>query len=285
MQNNEDFPQLIHPKEIFDLSGKVIMIMGGAGKMGQAFAEALSNAGATLYLVDLNEDFARKCAADISERSEGQLHGIGCDLGNKEEIEKCFAEVKRKEGCINTLIYNVYAKPEGYYKKFDEYQLETWEKVMAANVTGAFLSCQEAVKSFKADNIPGNIILTLSTYGLVSPDLRIYEGLESGSNIYGGADSLTTPLPYTVSKSGLLGMIKYLAGAYGKDNIRVNGLTPGGIFDGQEEVFYDAYTSRVPLGRMATWTEYNGAILFLASDASRYMTGSNLVVDGGWTVW
>jgi NAD(P)-dependent dehydrogenase (short-subunit alcohol dehydrogenase family) len=285
MQNNDDFTKLVHPKDIFNLKGKVILIMGGAGKMGQAFAEALSNAGATLYLLDLSDTYARQCAAEISEKSEGTVFGMGCDLGKQENITSRFKEIRDKEGRIDTLIYNVYAKPEGYYRKFEDYELETWEKVMAANITGAYLSCQEAVKCFKELSIPGNIILTLSTYGIVCPDLRIYEGLEGVTNIYGGKDPLTTPMAYVVSKNGLIGMIKYLAGTCGKDNIRVNGLSPGGVFDGQEESFYNAYTSRVPLGRMATWTEYNGAILFLTSDASRYMTGANLVVDGGWTTW
>ena len=190
-----------------------------------------------------------------------------------------------KEGRLDVMIYNVYAKPEGYYKPFEDYSYETWDKAISANVNGAFLCSQEAVKIFKENKINGNIILTLSTYGLVSPDQRIYDNLQPSSNIYNSEYSLNTPMVYTVSKSGLLGMVKWLAGAYGKYNIRVNGLSPGGVFDGQEEAFQKAYIQKVPLGRMANWTDYNGAILFLSSDASQYMTGSNLVIDGGWTCW
>jgi len=183
------------------------------------------------------------------------------------------------------LIYNVYSKPLDYYQKFEKYNLKTWEKVMETNLTGAFLSCQSAINHFKKKKISGNIIIILSTYGLVGPDLSIYENLKKSKNIYGGKHSLTTPVSYTSSKSGLLGLTKYLATTCGKFGIRVNSLSPGGIFDYQEKQFVKNYIKKVPLGRMAAWTDYNGSILFLASDASEYMTGSNLVVDGGWTAW
>ena len=119
----------------------------------------------------------------------------------------------------------------------------------------------------------------------MGPDLSIYKNLKSHKNIYGGKHSLTTPISYTSSKSGLLGLMKYLATTCGKLGIRVNSLSPGGVFDFQEKKFVKNYIKKVPLGRMAYWSDYNGPILFLASDASSYMTGSNLIVDGGWTAW
>ena len=283
MQSDSDYAPMIHPKDIFNMDGKVVAIMGGAGKMGQSFAEILSNAGASVWIIDLNETKTAAIANKISDRSEGKVTGITCDLSNQDNISESFQQILDHESKIDSLIYNVYSKPEGYYSPFESYDVTTWKKVMESNVTGAFMSCQEVVKIFTNLGIPGSIVLTLSTYGIVSPDLRIYEGLKSKTNIYGGEDALTTPMAYTVSKSGLHGMIKWLAGAYGKHGIRVNGLTPGGVYDGQEEIFYNNYIYRVPLGRMATWDDYNGAILFLTSEASRYMTGANLVVDGGWT--
>jgi len=274
---------LINPEKIFSMKGKVVVIMGGGGKMGLAFAEVLSNAGATIYLVDLNEEETIKKSLELSKKTKTKINGIGCDLSSQKNVEDCFSSVYSQEGKLDVMIYNVYSKPKGYYKDLENYTIDTWEKVMSVNVNGAFLSCKESVKIFKKNKTPGNIILTLSTYGIVSPDLRIYDNLDS--NIYDANDPLTTPMAYTVSKSGLLGMVKWLAGAYGKDEIRINGLTPGGVFDGQEDSFHKAYKDKVPLGRMANWTDYNGAILFLASDASRYMTGTNLIIDGGWTVW
>lgn len=285
MQDNPTYPPLVDPAEIFDLDGRVVAIFGGAGKMGQAFAEVLSNARATVYLFDLADERAEEAARSIGARSKGRVVGMGCDVADEADIKRAFERISEDQGRLDVLIYNVYAKPDGYYRPFEEYPVETWERAVTANVTGAFLCCRAAVATFRELGVAGNIILTLSTYGLVSPDPRIYEGLDSSTNIYGGGDSLNTPMAYTVSKSGLLGMVKWLAGTYGRYGIRANALTPGGVLDGQEDRFQQAYTYRVPLGRMANWTDYNGAILYLASDASRYMTGANLVVDGGWTAW
>jgi NAD(P)-dependent dehydrogenase (short-subunit alcohol dehydrogenase family) len=270
-------------KKIFNIQGRVIVIMGGAGKMGQAFAEFLSNAGGVIYITDINQSHVEDVAEKIDKKSQGSVHGIKCDVSKESDIQNCFEQILSKEGKLHGLIYNVYAKPDGYYKAFSKYPKSTWDKVMDINVCGAYLCCKEAVNAFSKFGIEGSIVLTLSTYGLVSPDFKIYEGLEASHNIYGNDDALTTPMPYTVSKSGLLGMIKWLAVSQGDKKIRVNGLSPGGVFDGQEKKFHEAYKERTPLGRMANWRDYNGAILFLMSDASLYMTGSNLVVDGGWT--
>ena len=131
----------------------------------------------------------------------------------------------------------------------------------------------------------GSIVIVSSIYGLVGPDQRIYRNCSPTNNPYGGSDSLNTPGSYAASKGGLIAFARYLAVLMGPDNIRVNVLTPGGVFDEQEEAFHQEYVQRTPLGRMAVWSDYSGAILFLVSDASRYMTGANLVVDGGWTAW
>ena len=147
------------------------------------------------------------------------------------------------------------------------------------------MTSQFLINHFKKKKIKGNIIVVLSTYGLVGPDLNIYKNLKKGKNIYGGNFALTSPVSYTSTKSGMLGLVKYIATTCGKFGIRANSLTPGGVFDNQEKQFVKNYVKKVPLGKMANWTDYNGAILFLSSDASRYMTGSNLIVDGGWTAW
>ncbi len=285
MYDYQNLPKLLSPEKIFNLDQSVILIIGGAGKMGQNFAEVLSNAKAQVYLLDINEKLCHEAAERISKKTKNSVTSIRCDVSKSEEVLTTFNQILTKTGRIDVLIYNVYSKPNGYYRRLDDYKVKTWEQVMRVNVTGAFTCCQQAINIFKKEKKSGNIILTLSTYGLVGPDLSIYDGLKSKTNLYGGEYPLTTPLCYSVSKSGLLGMVKYLASTCGKHNIRVNGLSPGGVYDGQEESFHDAYVNKVPLGRMATWSDYNGAILFLASDASRYMTGANLVVDGGWSTW
>jgi len=261
-------------KEIFSLKNKKIIILGGSGNLGKNFSKSLTSAGAKIILGDLKKT-----------NLGNKINYKYCDVSKKKSLESFFNTTVKKEKKINTLIYNVYSKPKNYYKKFENYDDTTWEDVLETNLTGAYRASKIMINHFKKNKINGNIILILSTYGIVGPDLSIYKNLSNKKNIYGGGHPLTTPASYTTSKSGLLGLMKYLATAFGKDNIRVNALTPGGVFDGQEKKFVENYSKKVPLGRMAKWHEYNGAILFLASDASSYMTGSNLIVDGGWTAW
>jgi NAD(P)-dependent dehydrogenase (short-subunit alcohol dehydrogenase family) len=261
-------------KNIFSLKNKNVVILGGSGKMGLNFSKTLVSAGARVFLGDIKK-----------EVSSSKIIYDYCDVSNDKSINVFFENIIKKEKKIDTLIYNVYSKPKNYYQKFEKYEDSVWQEVMNTNLTGAFKASKIIINHFKKNKISGNIILVLSTYGVVGPDLSIYKNLSGKKNIYGGKFSLTTPASYTTSKSGLLGLMKYLATSFGKNKIRVNSLTPGGVFDGQEKQFVKNYSKKVPLGRMAEWHEYNGAILFLASEASSYMTGSNLVIDGGWTTW
>jgi len=257
------------------MNNKVVVIIGGTGKLGLSFSETLSRAGGKIYLLD-------KIKRKLPNKN---IFFIRCDVDSKKSITRGLQKIINREKKLDVLIYNVYSKPKNYYEKYETYGNKTWEQVLKTNLTGAFLSTQFAVKNFKKNKIQGNIILVLSTYGVVGPDPSIYEGLKSRKNIYGGRHPLTTPASYTSTKSALLGLTKYLATNFGKYGIRANSLTPGGIFDNQEKKFVNKYIKKVPLGRMANWSDYNGSILFLASDASKYMTGSNLIVDGGWTAW
>tara|TARA_B100001057_G_C22868395_1_gene957628 strand:- start:4766 stop:5575 length:810 start_codon:yes stop_codon:yes gene_type:complete len=261
-------------KKIFSLKNKKIVILGGSGKMGVNFSKTLISAGAKVFLGDIKKNKTKTKA--IYEY---------CDVSNNYSLHTFFNKLIKREKKLDTLIYNVYSKPKNYYKKFEKYDDDVWDEVIKTNLSGAYKSAKIITNHFKKKKISGNIIFVLSTYGIVGPDHSIYKNLSSKKNIYGGKFSLTTPAPYTSSKSGLLGLMKYLSTLYGRNNIRVNSLTPGGVKDGQEKKFVDNYSKKVPLARMAAWHEYNGAILFLSSDASSYMTGSNLIVDGGWTAW
>lgn len=277
-------PELQRPDSLFNLSGKVAVIIGGAGKMGQQFAATLGYAGANVVIVDVNEEKCKSIAQDISIRTNSTVQGISCDITKEKGIKRLFQKVNDSFNNIDVLIYNVMAKPDGYYKPFNQYPIKTWKEVLDGNLTGAFLCCREAFDYLKM-NGGGSIVLTSSTYGVVGPDQRIYKGCSPSKNIYGGKDPLNCPASYSASKAGLIGLARYLATLWGAYNIRVNVLTPGGVYDGQEDSFHDEYVKRTPLGRMAVWSDYNGAILFLASDASRYMTGTNITIDGGWTAW
>jgi NAD(P)-dependent dehydrogenase (short-subunit alcohol dehydrogenase family) len=281
----EKISVLNDPVKLFSLTGRVGLITGGCGKMGQQFAQTLVNAGATVIIADLDEVKCRAAVLSVKSCSDATAVGIGCDVSVQKEVEQLFADILAKYGRLDFLINNVMAKPEGYYSPFEEYSKKTWDRVMDINLAGTFLCCQEAVRIMKGQGIAGSIVVTSSTYGISGPDQRIYKNCLPGKNIYGGSFKLNAPVSYSASKAGLIGLARYMATYLGSEGIRVNVLTPGGVFDGQDESFHAAYTEKVPLGRMAVWSDYNGAILFLVSDASRYMTGTNLIIDGGWTAW
>ena len=259
-------------KEIFSMKNKIVLIFGGAGKLVIQFEIILSSYGAKVYILD-------------KKITKHKPNHYKCDVGNKKEVQFVFNKIIKKENKIDVLIYNVYSKPDEYYKNFENYNLKTWNNVVHTNLTGAFLVSQLAIKKFLKTKSKGNIIFLSSTYGIVGPDPKIYHNLKSKKNIYGGKFSLNTPAVYSSTKSGLIGLSKFIATNYGKNNIRSNVLSPGGVYDKQEITFVKNYKLKVPLQRMAKWSDYDGAILFLASDASNYMTGANLIVDGGWTAW
>lgn len=282
MKPYDDIKPLNKIEELFDFSGKVAVIVGGAGKMGQSFARALSLAGASVVLADINEQACKKAAKDIAGETSAKVIGISCNASKEQDVVGLFEQVNKDFGGVDCLICNTMTKPKGYYAPFKDYPLDTFNQVLQGNLSASFLASREAVKYMKQG---ASIVLTASTYAICGPDQRIYKGCSAAGNIYGDEYALNAPASYCASKSGLLGLCRYLATLLGDKGIRVNVLTPGGVYDGQEEAFHKEYVNRVPLGRMATWTDYNGAILFLCSAASRYMTGNNLIVDGGWSCW
>ena len=277
--------QSLHKAEdIFDLRERVALITGGAGKLGREFARTLAFAGADLIISDLDLESCKGLAAEIASETNRRTMGMTCDVSAEDQVRTLFAQIDHGFGRLDILIANVMAKPADYYRGFEDYPLETWNTVIGANLTGAFLCCREAASLMKRTG-GGSIILTSSIYGLVGPDQRIYSGCQPISNPYGGRHPLNAPGAYAASKGGLIAFARYLATLWAAVGTRVNVLIPGGVYDGQEDAFHEEYVKRTPLGRMAVWSDYNGAILFLASEASRYMTGASLVVDGGWTAW
>ncbi len=284
MSDYSKIPELNKVESLFNLKGKTAVIIGGAGKMGRQFAITLGYAQANVALGDID---ARKCKAvakEVTTLTGTSVMGLKCDASKEMEVQELFKKIHHSWGRVDILIYNVMTKPDGYYRPLDQYPVSTWKSILNGNMTGAFLCCREAVNYMKKSRA-GSIVLTSSIYGIVGPDQRIYKGCSPEKNIYGGADPLNCPASYSASKAGLIGLARHLAASWGEFNVRVNVLVPGGVYDGQESSFHKEYVKRTPLGRMATWSDYNGAILFLASDASRYMTGATLVIDGGWTAW
>ncbi len=262
----------------FQLSGKVALVTGGAGILGEKFCAGLAEAGAQVAVVDLNANAAQAAAQRLGENAVG----FGCDIANPASVRDCVAAVIARFGAIDILHNNAATKSSdvrAFFTPFEEYSLETWREVMAVNIDGMFLMAQAVGKHMIARGKGGVVIQTASIYGLVGPDSRIYEG----SDYLGGP--INTPAVYAASKAAVVGLTKWLATHWAKDGIRVNCLVPGGVSSGQNGVFSERYAERVPLRRMAQAEEMVPALLYLASDASSYVTGQVLAVDGGWTAW
>ena len=261
----------------FDLTDRVIVLTGGAGILGIRMARALLARGAVLALLD--RDPARMETASASlDPPVGKLLPIACDITDRGSYAAAAERIADELGPVEVLINNAAAKSANFFEPFETFPEADWDFVMSVNLKGAVLGCQIFGGKMAARE-RGSIINTLSIYGIVAPDQRIYEGSE-----YEGR-AINTPAVYSASKAALWGLTKYLAAYWGHRGVRVNAITPGGVFSGQNDTFVARYSNRVPLNRMAEADEMTGAAVFLASDASSYVTGQNIVVDGGLTVW
>lgn len=264
----------------FRLDGKVAVVTGGAGILGRGYCRALAENGAEVIIADIDAESCRALAATIANETNAKVSGIAVDLSSEQSIVDWSKEILDKTGRVDVLMNNAAAKAKGFFAPLETYSMQTWNEVMAVNVNAVFLAVRELGPSM-AQRGQGSIINVASIYGVVGPDQRIYEG--SWYEELGGA--INTPMIYSATKGAVIAMTRYLATYWGANGIRVNCLTPGGVASGQNGEFDRRYSNRVPMGRMAQADEMIGALLFLASDASSYMTGQNMVVDGGWTAW
>ena len=261
-------------QDAFSLSGKVVVLTGAAGIIGSQVVKAFVEAGARVFAIDRN--------AALLEDKLGSAHDslITCvaDVASRESVVAAHALLVSRWAQADALLNNAATKSENFFEPFETFAVEEWNEVMAVNLTGAML-CAQVFGSPMAERGHGSIVNTLSIYGIVAPDQRIYEGSE-----YLGRP-INTPAIYAASKAGLWGLTKYLAAYWGHKGVRVNAVTPGGVFSGQNDTFVENYSRRVPLGRMAQTDDMVNAMRYLSSDAAKYITGHNLVVDGGWTAW
>ncbi len=274
MENNDINNEILR---LYDLSNKVAVVTGAAGQLGGEYVRTLLGAGASVAAFDVWLDNPKSRLKDI--KSE-KLISFEVDVTDKNSVKQGLEAVCSRFGDPNILINNaaIDAPPnagEHDTGPFETYPESSWEVMMNVNLKGTFLCCQ-VVGGHMAKTGGGSIINISSIYGVLSPDQRIYEYKEK---------PFFKPVAYSVSKSGVLNLTRYLATYWAEQNVRVNTLTLGGVFNNQDETFLRNYSSKVPLGRMAKQDEYNGAILFLASDASSYMTGANLLMDGGFSCW
>lgn len=262
--------------ELMDMSGRVALVTGGGGHIGSAIAGAFLEAGAQVALCDLSLETCERRAEELERGGSGRPVSVAADLASEAEARGAVRDAIRRIGRLDILVHCAAfvgtTRIPGWIEPFEKQSVTAWDAAMRVNLTAAFVMAQESAPSLKAGG-HGSVILVSSIYGMVGPDRTLYEGTAMG-----------TPAGYATGKGGLIQLGRYLATMLAPE-VRVNCLTPGGVWRAQPEVFHERYKARTPLRRMATEEDLKGAALFLASDLSSYVTGHNLVVDGGWTAW
>jgi len=268
--------------EKFDLKDRVAIVTGGAGLLGTEFCRTLAEAGAAVVVADLAAGSAAQAAESLTHAGYRAL-GVGVDVTNPDSVGAMVENALNAFGRVDILVNSAAIDPKvssdgkvSDTSSFESYSLEAWTHALNVNLTGMFLVTQATIKPMKAQG-KGSVVNICSIYGLDAPDQRIYQRPDQPPQY--------KPVDYSVTKAGVLGFTRYLAAYYAGTEIRVNSLSPGGVYNNQDESFVQNYAYRAIMGRMAHKDEMNGALLFLASDASSYMTGGNLIVDGGWTAW
>jgi len=266
----------------FNLNGRTAVVTGATGVLGRRFCAGLAEFGAKIAVIDLDKNDSVQFAKDLQNLYGKKCIGLSCDISSPESVKSMVNEVEDILGPIDILHNNAATKGSDlkkFFKPLEDYSLETWREVMSVNLDGLFLVAKE-VGSRMAVRGRGSIIQTASIYGsTMGPDQRIYKDSE-----YMGL-SINTPPVYSASKGGVVGLSNYLATYWAKNGVRVNTLTPGGVESGQNNIFSNNYSSRVPMARMANADEMVGTLVFLSSDASSYITGQNIFIDGGLSAW
>jgi 2-deoxy-D-gluconate 3-dehydrogenase len=273
--------------DLFSLAGRTAIVTGGAGLLGEQFCRTLAQAGAKVVVADVNQLAGEGLAHDLVTQGYPAI-AVHTDVTDPVSAQGMVAAAIKAFDRLDILVNSAALDPKFDPQQaandlthsgsgaFEDFPLSAWEQALAVNLTGAFLCCQAGVQPMLKQG--GGVIVNLSSiYGLAGPDQRVYQQPDQPARY--------KPVYYSVTKAGILGLTRYLATYYAGQKIRVNALTPGGVYNGHDDAFVQTYSARSVLGRMAKKDEMNGALLFLASDASAYMTGANLVVDGGWTAW
>ncbi len=265
-------------KDFFNVSQEVVIITGSAGQLGLEYTKTFIDLGAKVVGIDLKID---KLTQELIKNHSQNFLFLNCDITNSTNLSSALEKIIEKFGFPTVLINNaaIDSPPNSSSSEngaFEEFSESVWDKVMEVNVKSVFLTCKIFGAAMKK-NGRGSIINISSIYGILSPDQSIYEYKRKAGEVF------YKPIAYSVSKSALINLTKYLAVYWAKDNIRVNTLVISGVLNNQDNEFIEAYCKRIPIGKMAASDEYNGALVFLASSSSKYMTGSNLVIDGGWT--
>ncbi|WP_054023706.1 SDR family oxidoreductase [Bacillus sp. FJAT-28004] len=271
-----------HYKSMFELNGKTAIVTGGLGILGKRICSGLAEFGANVAVIDLDEKAASSFADELTATYGTVCIGLGGDIASPDEVKRMVDTIFNRMGSIDILLNNAANKSsdlESFFAPFEQYTLEQWRQIMSVNIDAMFLVAQAVGKYMIQQKTGGSIIQTASIHGMLGPDHRIYEG-----SFFLGR-SINSPAVYSASKAAVYGLTRYLATYWAGHGIRVNAITPGGIASGQNETFQQKYAARTPLGRMGKPDEIVGAFIFLASDASSYVTGQNFIIDGGLSAW
>ncbi|MBK8010201.1 MAG: SDR family oxidoreductase [Deltaproteobacteria bacterium] len=281
---------------MFDLSNKRALVTGALGLLGREHVGALTEGGASIAILDVDEGPASDFAHAIHRRFGVDAVGVGADVTDEKSLKDARARIEARIGPIDVLVNNAALNPkvegntnvvgnirvagntdDASATAFERYPIEAWQRALDVNVTGMFLCCR-VFGAGMAEKGRGSIINIASTYGMVGPNQSLYRRPDGSQKMFKSPD-------YPTTKGAVLAFTRYLAAYWGHRGVRVNALSPGGVENGQEDWFVTKYSERTPLSRMAAPSDYRGAVVFLASDEASYMTGANLVVDGGWTAW
>jgi len=271
--------------DTFDMTGRVAVITGGGGLLGLKHGETVLECGGIPILIDLDRERAQSAAARLSEAYDGPCLGFGVDITKSDQVEGVCRELLDKFSHIDILINNAANNPkmenthEKEFSRLENFPIEQWNADLAVGLTGAFI-CSRVFGTVMAEAGKGVILNIASDLGLIGPDQRLYQraGRED-------ADQPVKPVTYSVVKSGLIGLTRYLATYWAAKGVRANALAPGGVYTEQEDEFVARLTDLIPMRRMADVDEYKAAVAFMISDASSYMTGSIVPIDGGRTCW
>jgi NAD(P)-dependent dehydrogenase (short-subunit alcohol dehydrogenase family) len=255
-------------RQLFDLTDDVIIVTGGGGLIGAPICRALDDYGAEVIVADVQQEHGAAVADQLSAGSFEYL-----DITASDSITKLCQSVLDQHSRINGLVNTAYPRNENYGQPFESVGIQDWQENVALHLGGYYDMTREVALCMVESECSGSIINFGSIYGIQAPDFTVYEGTD-----------LTSPIEYSAIKAGIINLTRYLASYLGGEGIRVNTISPGGVFDDQNEAFVNNYERNVPLGRMAQPEDILGAVVYLLSDAASYVTGHNLVVDGGWTI-
>lgn len=250
----------------FDLDGTTAVVTGGAGRLGESVSTGLADHGATVVVADVADSGGEALARDED------VHFVQTDVTEETEVETLVETVVEEFGSLDALVNAAYPRNDNYGRPFEDVTYDDWRENVDLHLGSYFYAAQQAALVMKDQASGGSIVNFGSIYGVEAPDFTLYDGTD-----------MTSPVEYSAIKGGILNLTRYMASYLAEHDVRVNAVSPGGVFAGQDETFVEQYRARTPMGRMADPEDVVGPVVFLVSDAASYVTGQNLVVDGGWT--